>query len=112
MSYCKYNFRGTNVNNATQSCKKTNKQSENSENCELSSKSGRCNLTAKIKKEFNSLKYHAKRPGGTNSLKGFSGATAAQAQPIATTAAKPAAAPVKKVLKQKKAPKSSSSRFN
>ena len=53
MSYCKYNFRGTNVNNATQSCKKTNKQSENSENCELSSKSGRCNLTAKIKKEFN-----------------------------------------------------------
>ena len=117
MSYCKYNFRGTNVNNATQSCKKTNKQSENSENCELSSKSGRCNLTAKIKKEFNSLKYHARRPGGTNSLKGFSGATAlpaAPVQPIAT-AAKPAAkpvGPVKKVLKQKKAFKSSSSSSN
>ena len=39
MSYCKYNFRGTNVNNATQSCKKTNKQSENSENCEKTNNS-------------------------------------------------------------------------
>ena len=103
MSYCKYNLKGTNIQNSTQSCRKTDKQSENSENCEFQSKSGRCNLTSKIKKELNKLKYNARKSGysGNTSLKGFSGAntsvpTVTQLAPTGFT-----------VFKQKKMPKSS-----